>query len=60
MKISHFEKKKDFMSAGVSILLQEYALDGDATRFALLVTMPIIFCVSLFFCLQLVGNLSLM
>ncbi|KAF8063260.1 glycosyl transferase family group 2-domain-containing protein [Lyophyllum atratum] len=39
-----------FMSGGVTVLLEE---------FALLVTLPIIFCVSLFFCLQLVGNLSL-
>ncbi|KAF9462750.1 glycosyl transferase family group 2-domain-containing protein [Collybia nuda] len=48
-----------FVTAGVMVLLEEYALDGDPTRFALLVTMPVIFCVSLFFCLQLVGNLSL-
>lgn len=48
-----------FVTAGVSVLLQEYALDGTTARFALLVTMPVIFCVSLFFCLQLVGNLSL-
>jgi hypothetical protein len=37
----------DFVTAGVSVLLQEYALDGTTVRFALLVTMPIIFCVSL-------------
>ncbi|KAJ6615839.1 glycosyl transferase family group 2-domain-containing protein [Mycena sp. CBHHK59/15] len=48
-----------FMLAGTSVLLEEFALDGDATRFALLVTLPVIFCVSLFFCLQLVGNISL-
>ncbi|KAF8065367.1 glycosyl transferase family group 2-domain-containing protein [Lyophyllum atratum] len=48
-----------FMSGGVTVLLEEYALDGDPRRFALVVTLPIIFCVSLFFCLQLVGNLSL-
>ncbi|TFK67105.1 hypothetical protein BDN72DRAFT_871402 [Pluteus cervinus] len=48
-----------FMTAGISVLLQEFALDRDASRFLLLLTMPVIFCVSLFFCLQLVGNLSL-
>jgi len=48
-----------FVTAGVSVLLQEYALDGVTMRFGLLITMPVIFCVSLFFCLQLVGNLSL-
>ncbi|KAJ3511596.1 hypothetical protein NLJ89_g4008 [Agrocybe chaxingu] len=48
-----------FMTSGVSVLLEEYALDGDLTRFALLVTMPVIYCVSIFFCLQLIGNLCL-
>ncbi|KAG5636255.1 hypothetical protein H0H81_008634 [Sphagnurus paluster] len=48
-----------FMTSGISILMKEYALDGDPRRFALIVTLPVIFCVSLFFCLQLVGNLSL-
>ncbi|KAJ7829002.1 glycosyl transferase family group 2-domain-containing protein [Mycena olivaceomarginata] len=49
----------DFVLSGVSVLLKEYALDGDLTRFALMVTLPVIFCVSIFFCLQLVGNISL-
>ncbi|KAJ6477602.1 glycosyl transferase family group 2-domain-containing protein [Mycena sanguinolenta] len=48
-----------FALSGVSVLLGEFALDRDPTRFALLATLPIIFCVSIFFCLQLVGNLSL-
>ncbi|KAJ7732133.1 glycosyl transferase family group 2-domain-containing protein [Mycena metata] len=48
-----------FCLSGLSVLLEEYALDHDPTRFALLVTLPVIFCVSIFFCLQLVGNLSL-
>ncbi|KAJ7723831.1 glycosyl transferase family group 2-domain-containing protein [Mycena maculata] len=48
-----------FCLAGVSVLLEEFALDDDPTRFALIVTLPIIFCVSIFFCLQLVGNISL-
>ncbi|KAJ7503345.1 glycosyl transferase family group 2-domain-containing protein [Mycena galericulata] len=48
-----------FVLAGVSILLEEFALDRDPTRFALVVTLPVIFCVSIFFCLQLIGNISL-
>ncbi|KAF9022359.1 hypothetical protein BDZ89DRAFT_1163305 [Hymenopellis radicata] len=48
-----------FAGAGVSILLEEYLLDGDATRFAMCVTLPVIVCVSIFFCLQLIGNISL-
>ena len=37
----------DFMTAGTSVLPQEYALDADMTHFGLLITMPVIFCVSL-------------
>ncbi|KAJ7573930.1 glycosyl transferase family group 2-domain-containing protein [Mycena floridula] len=48
-----------FMLSGLSNLLPEYVLDGDITRFALCVVLPVIFCVSIFFALQLVGNLSL-
>ncbi|KAK2464534.1 hypothetical protein APHAL10511_003441 [Amanita phalloides] len=48
-----------FSLSGVGILLEEFALDGNATRFALVATLPIIFCISIFFCLQLVGNLTL-
>ena len=40
----------DFVTAGTSVLLQEYALDADMTRFGLLITMPVIFCVSLVRC----------
>ncbi|KAG7090061.1 hypothetical protein E1B28_011678 [Marasmius oreades] len=48
-----------FVTAGIATLIEEWALDGDASRFALVVVLPIIFCVSLFFCLQLIGNISL-
>ncbi|PPQ70784.1 hypothetical protein CVT26_014719 [Gymnopilus dilepis] len=48
-----------FMTSGVSVLLEEYALDHDPRRFALLATTPVIYCVSIFFCLQLIGNLML-
>jgi hypothetical protein len=33
--------------SGIKVLLQEYALDGDPKRFALLATLPVIFCVSI-------------
>ncbi|KAF9262377.1 hypothetical protein L218DRAFT_960195 [Marasmius fiardii PR-910] len=48
-----------FVTSGIATLIEEWTLDGDASRFALIVVLPVIFCVSLFFCLQLVGNLSL-
>lgn len=48
-----------FCAAGVANLLQEWALDGSFIRFALCVTLPFIFCVSIFFCLQLIGNICL-
>ena len=35
------------MSSGIRVLLEEYALDGSMTRFALLVTLPVIYCVSI-------------
>ncbi|KAH9172535.1 glycosyl transferase family group 2-domain-containing protein [Lactarius sanguifluus] len=43
---------------GLSALLQEYRLTGTFTRFALLTTSPLLFAVSLFFSLQLIGNIS--
>ncbi|KAF8177241.1 glycosyl transferase family group 2-domain-containing protein [Pholiota molesta] len=48
-----------FMTSGIAVLLEEYALDHDPTRFALIVTLPVIYCVSIFFCLQLIGNICL-
>lgn len=67
----------DFSATGLAVLLKEFALDGDFTRFALCATLPFVLCVSVvrislasvpscfsplviqFFCLQLVGNISL-
>ncbi|KAL0573094.1 hypothetical protein V5O48_008865 [Marasmius crinis-equi] len=43
-----------FVTGGIATLVEEWVLDGDATRFALVVVLPVIFCVCL-----LVGNLSL-
>jgi hypothetical protein len=48
-----------FIGSGLSVLLAEWLLDDNYNRFILLVTSPFLFCVSLFFCLQLVGNLTL-
>ncbi|KAI0707462.1 glycosyl transferase family group 2-domain-containing protein [Cerioporus squamosus] len=47
-----------FIGSGVSVLIEEALLDGSYTRFALLVTTPFLFCVSLFFCLQIICNVS--
>ncbi|PVF93653.1 hypothetical protein CPB86DRAFT_818657, partial [Serendipita vermifera] len=40
---------------GFCTLLKEYWMDGNAQRFALVATMPFIFCVSLFFCMSFLG-----
>ncbi|EKM60565.1 uncharacterized protein PHACADRAFT_110066 [Phanerochaete carnosa HHB-10118-sp] len=48
-----------FIGSGISVLIVESTLDENFTRFALLVTSPFLFCVSLFFCTQIVGNLSM-
>ncbi|KAF6752647.1 glycosyl transferase family group 2-domain-containing protein [Ephemerocybe angulata] len=47
-----------FVASGFAIMLQEFRLDQDYTRFAVLVTFPLLICVSLFFALQIIANLS--
>ncbi|KZT03069.1 uncharacterized protein LAESUDRAFT_729581 [Laetiporus sulphureus 93-53] len=47
-----------FIASGINTLIQECVLDGTYIRFALLVTTPLLFCVSLFFSLQIVTNVS--
>ncbi|KAI0315682.1 glycosyl transferase family group 2-domain-containing protein [Amylostereum chailletii] len=47
-----------FVGSGVNVLLQEWRLDHEYQRFALLVTTPFLFCVSLFFALQVITNIS--
>ncbi|OBZ72967.1 hypothetical protein A0H81_07224 [Grifola frondosa] len=47
-----------FIGSGISIILQEALLDDHWVRFALLVTAPFLICVSLFFSLQIVTNVS--
>ncbi|KAG1848119.1 glycosyl transferase family group 2-domain-containing protein [Suillus subluteus] len=48
-----------FIGTGASMLLQESMLDGQWIRFCLLVTAPLSFCVSLFFSLQIIGNVGM-
>ncbi|KAF9021241.1 hypothetical protein BDZ89DRAFT_1103126 [Hymenopellis radicata] len=47
-----------FIGSGVSTLLSEWRLDNDYKRFALLATAPFLICVSLFFALQIITNVS--
>ncbi|EIN04516.1 hypothetical protein PUNSTDRAFT_122841 [Punctularia strigosozonata HHB-11173 SS5] len=47
-----------FLGSGLSLMIQEYALDHSPVRFALMITSPFLFCVALFFALQVVGQLS--
>jgi hypothetical protein len=48
-----------FVGNGVSILLKEWLLDGDFTRFALAAVLPLLYAVSLFFTLQIVQNVTM-
>ena len=45
-----------FLSTGVEKVVTAWVLDGHFARFALLVTLPFLFCISLFFCVTLVTN----
>ncbi|KAH9938819.1 glycosyl transferase family group 2-domain-containing protein [Epithele typhae] len=47
-----------FIATGISVLLQESLLDGSWTRWGLLATTPFLFCVSLFFCCQIISTVS--
>ncbi|KAG7087305.1 hypothetical protein E1B28_013283 [Marasmius oreades] len=47
-----------FIGSGLSTLLQEWRLDRGYERFALLAASPLLCCVSLFFALQIVTNVS--
>lgn len=40
------------------MLVREFLLDGSFMRFILLVTSPLVFCVSLFFALQLINSIT--
>ncbi|KAF8063422.1 glycosyl transferase family group 2-domain-containing protein [Lyophyllum atratum] len=47
-----------FILSGLAILLQEFRLDHTYARFGLLATTPFLLCVSLFFALQIIANVS--
>lgn len=47
-----------FIGNGMSTLLKEFRLDGNYTHFALCALMPLLFCVSLFFTLQILQNVT--
>ncbi|EGN97387.1 hypothetical protein SERLA73DRAFT_92477 [Serpula lacrymans var. lacrymans S7.3] len=48
-----------FIGSGISMLLQESLLDGQWSRFGLAATVPFSFCISLFFALQIVGDIGM-
>ncbi|KAM5542549.1 hypothetical protein V8D89_004008 [Ganoderma adspersum] len=48
-----------FIGRGVNVLLQEFQLAGNYLRFVLCATLPLSFCVSWFFTLQIVQNVSM-
>jgi hypothetical protein len=48
-----------FIGNGVRLLIREWLLDGDFIRFALCALLPLLFCVSLFFCLQIIQNVTM-
>ena len=47
-----------FVGSGLNVLIREWMLDGDPTRFLLLIAAPFLCCVSLFFSLQIITNIS--
>ncbi|KAG6896311.1 hypothetical protein C0992_009139 [Termitomyces sp. T32_za158] len=48
-----------FIGNGIKILFQEWTLDAGVTRFALLAVCPLLYCVALFFALQIIQNVSM-
>ncbi|KAH9923868.1 glycosyl transferase family group 2-domain-containing protein [Fomitopsis serialis] len=48
-----------FIGNGFKTLLAEWRLDNNFVRFALVATMPFLYCVSLFFALQIIQNVSM-
>ncbi|KAF8621383.1 hypothetical protein AX15_007840 [Amanita polypyramis BW_CC] len=47
-----------FIGSGIATLLSEFRLDHSYIRFALIATAPFLFCVGLFFSLQVIANVS--
>ncbi|KAK7015029.1 Glyco-trans-2-like domain-containing protein [Favolaschia claudopus] len=48
-----------FIGQGVKTLLMEWSLDGSFIRFVLLALCPLLWCISLFFALQLIQNITM-
>ncbi|ETW75437.1 hypothetical protein HETIRDRAFT_331125 [Heterobasidion irregulare TC 32-1] len=48
-----------FIGNGVKNLIVEWRQDGSFVRFALAAVLPLLFCVSLFFCIQIVQNVTM-
>jgi hypothetical protein len=48
-----------FIGNGVRVLIREWVLDGDYTRFALCALLPLLYSVSLFFALQIIQNVTM-
>ncbi|KAI0809128.1 glycosyl transferase family group 2-domain-containing protein [Irpex lacteus] len=48
-----------FVGSGVATLITEIVLDGNYMRLCLLITTPFLFCVSLFFCSQIISDVSM-
>ncbi len=48
-----------FIGNGIKTLLTESLLDSTYMRFALFAVLPLLFCVSLFFTLQIVQNVTM-
>ncbi|KAI0086871.1 glycosyl transferase family group 2-domain-containing protein [Irpex rosettiformis] len=48
-----------FIGSGISVMVVESVLDGNLMRFWLAITTPFLFCISLFFCSQLIGNITM-
>lgn len=49
----------DFLGNGLKTILNEFKLDNQYERFALVATMPFLYCVSLFFAIQIIQNVSM-
>ncbi|KZV91292.1 hypothetical protein EXIGLDRAFT_770018 [Exidia glandulosa HHB12029] len=47
-----------FVCTGVEKLIAAWALDGGLARFALCITLPMLFCIAIFFCMTLVTNIA--
>ncbi|KAK7469308.1 hypothetical protein VKT23_003792 [Stygiomarasmius scandens] len=48
-----------FMGNNINRLLREWLLDGSPIRFALIALLPLLFCISLFFAMQMLQNIAM-